>query len=223
MHILMATYIDFSLRHLIYSINKLPADAKISLDVVISQPAGPHLLRTIAALALLLPDQEHLDVTDAYKYAEATIHMLYSTRVDSLFPALVYRRLSKTILSCGTAALQARGGPLPLRSTGSLHGKTWSFSMRMSPNEFDYFHERIAGQNIPTPEHCSLSRIYDVRNQTEGYKNAESRMTPNRFAGLCKWRMDGMLLPYGAERPHLNLANPSVLIYAPNARCSSLT
>ena len=172
---------------------------------------GPHLLRTVCALALLLPEApEESTPIRRYQHAEAAIHLCYSMTINPAMIALVYRRLASRLQQCGTAAFQG-GDPsvlVPTRQQCILFGPNWRLLLDLSPGCFDYLLQHIGGQHIQAPELCRLARAHDFRYDAESYSNAEARMTRNRFAGFCKWRLDGMLLPYGAPRSYYNLFNP---------------
>lgn len=201
---------DFSLRHFIYSICKLPEEAGPSFDLYLGQPSGPHLARTFLALALLLPKDNDADDESLVRYAESTIHMLYSARIPHSVYQLAIRRgihsLEQAVLQLNKTSYNNKSDWIPVGDL--IHGPRWRVTTVFPAQTYLDTLQHLSTDYVTENSHCQALRAWDTDTKIEDSGMSRGRMSKYRYIGMCKWRSDGILLPYGHPRDEFELPNP---------------
>lgn len=197
---------ESGLRHLIYTVAKLPETASPKLNVAINEASNLHAARTFFALSLLTA-RDHDPVVNA----EACIHMWYSARMPRALrdhvQSTVRENLGGTLED--VVAVGAARGVSPTHSCRL----SWSIANLSVVTELRQS-QWIAVRNHLVPcEGIGLSqslilRYVDARRRSESPCRFLARMTRSRALGLMKWHDDGLLLPYGHPRDAFDTLNP---------------
>lgn len=182
----------------------------MSFDLFISQPPGPHLARTFLALALLLPSAHEADDENLVRYAESAIHMLYSSQIPPSVYELAVRR---GIHGFEQATKQVEmspdfGGIGAIPVTDVIYGPKWTVKTVFQPATYLDTLRYLKPDGVPVNFHCQSLRKWDLLTKLEHSDLSQARMAKSRFNGMCRWREDSILLPFGHPRDEFQQPNP---------------
>lgn len=196
----------FPLRHLIYSVVKIPRNAKPRLKFTLNCVTFFDFLRTFYGLLLLCFSRNRKPITNA----EALIHLWYSARLpDYLYAHVQNSRedLQKHLVPrlCSTA--------FPEHASGETQTFGWEqrnvrLTGTLSTEQSDGLKQSLEAKPSFSPADEIRVRIADRLENLSRYREAAAPMTRSRALGMSRWRADGLLLPYGHPRKDFNVPNP---------------
>lgn len=197
---------ESSLRHLIYSICKLPDTANPKINATINETAPHHLARLVLT-ALLLTDDSFDPITNA----EAVVHLWYSAKLPSTLFNHIELVAAEPLLTamedldklCADNRIsEVNSFPVTMPRRGKsvvidINRAQWSQIIR--------FVKISKNTNV---DNASIIRGWDCKKYSEPLYRVLRRMTPVRATGMMRWRSDGLLLPYGHPREEFDILNP---------------
>lgn len=200
-------YLGSGLRHLIYSVLKLPTTSDPRLDVTIIESDVSQYARTLFAL-LLLRDRDH----DPILNAEAVVHLWYSARMP--------KALAEHINLVVGGAMKKDFGHLKRvyqdpQKRDSLFARVGWHAPNLTIRAELPFYGWHAMEDFLSPPPADLDseiattiRLLDLQKHSEPLERCRARMSRWRAAGMMKWRQDGLLLPYDHPRKDFDVLNP---------------
>lgn len=205
-YMILLTQTESSLRHLIYSICKLPDTANPKINATINETAPHHLARLVLT-ALLLTDDSFDPITNA----EAVVHLWYSAKLPSTLFNHIELVAAEPLLTamedldklCADNRIsEVNSFPVTMPRRGKsvvidINRAQWSQIIR--------FVKISKNTNV---DNASIIRGWDCKKYSEPLYRVLRRMTPVRATGMMRWRSDGLLLPYGHPREEFDILNP---------------
>ncbi|OAQ60682.1 MYND finger family protein [Pochonia chlamydosporia 170] len=173
---------------------------------------SPHLCRDFLALHILFARQH-----DPYINAEAVIHLWYSAKMPSMLwnhVAIVMKEYFEDFEASIEDKLRdpnkAKAGTklFPLSCTLGWTRNNIDFQCCLREDGWQLLRDVLKQRDQISSEDAAAIRALDLEKNSEPLNVAAARMTHSRFLGLCKWRNDGMLLPFGHPRDDFDMFNP---------------
>ncbi|ODA81265.1 hypothetical protein RJ55_04229 [Drechmeria coniospora] len=205
LHLLLAG--DAALRHLIYSVVKMPETASPTLCFCINERSYTQVARTLYALHLLF-DQSH----DAVHNAETLIHLWYSSRI----PLRLHDRVNSVVMKSVLYDIERYCAHEDKEDTAERHNRyrfTWRAENVLIQSDLKRDQWRAIKDLLDLkPMHRDFNTL--LFRQRDDKLHAESpvrfiaRMTHSRAMGRLRWRADGILLPFGHPRDDFTVLNP---------------
>ncbi|KND89023.1 hypothetical protein TOPH_06313 [Tolypocladium ophioglossoides CBS 100239] len=195
---------EAGLRHLIYSVDKLPETASPTLCVCINETTHFNLTRTFLALHLLF-SHDH----DPVLNAEAVIHMWYSARMPKALHNYVNSVARKHVIhTLDDISCYYGGDKLAESQSCRSHTSQENLSMDVELRRAEWMaiKKRLEESKVGFAESVAI-RYLDTTRNTEPPQRLFARMTRARSTGLRKWHDDGLLLPYGHPRDGFDTLN----------------
>ncbi|KAH7140702.1 hypothetical protein EDB81DRAFT_692084 [Dactylonectria macrodidyma] len=202
---------ESSLRHLMYTICKLPDTAKPKIKATINETSSHHLARLVLTVLLLTDDSN-----DPLTNAETVVHLWYSAKMPSSMVQHV-EHVAGEILRIALADLEflhengrvPKDMPFPITlPRGGSQGTT--VEIDINRQQWWQVNKYLSRTKNVGKRDCKWFRERDCRNYTESLASIKRRMTHARVAGMKRWRADGLLLPYGHPREEFDTPNPYV-------------
>ncbi|KAK7408096.1 hypothetical protein QQX98_009751 [Neonectria punicea] len=194
------------IRHLIFTIAKLPGTATPKITATLNETSPQHLARLILTV-LILTD----DTSDPMLNAELAVHLWYSAK------------LSKTLLRhmervAGNTLLTVMDDVKRLYDNGQLtEEKNFPISMPrgqssviidINRDQWSQVVGFLKVTQVVKSDDCGLIRGLDCRRFAQPFPQLLQRMSRARATGLMRWRFDGLLLPFAHPREGFNILNP---------------
>ncbi|KAJ2915828.1 hypothetical protein MD484_g4584, partial [Candolleomyces efflorescens] len=198
MNLSIAFVASGDMRHVVKTINSLPANFSGELNVVLNDISLPIACRNLALLSILgtIPDEALA--------ADVALHFWYS-----VFLPDAYRT---QIGLCVVSALDKGHGKLGGLTLGRRSTVSWAYPQET--NEY-FMHWVPEGDPSQTP----LS-VVDAQVEYNRFKSAPARrdyrdriyarLRPSHRAAVQEYRRFGIVLPFGAPNFHFNCANVSL-------------
>ncbi|KAH6893434.1 hypothetical protein B0T10DRAFT_457537 [Thelonectria olida] len=204
-----------SLRHLVYTVTKIPDTARPQLSATLSETDSLHFTRLILIVLLLADETVHPIIN-----AEAAIHLWYSYRMtikvrDHIEKVAItpLRTLASDVMARfqdGTfQALTLHPLELPcgkFKVFVELNRAKWKLLLDKLPNDH------------PSPPRYDLAitaRVAAALDHPVPNDHPYHRMTPSRQVGVVQWRVNGVLAPYGHPMDDFRMFNPIFLCDPP--------
>lgn len=196
------SHADFALRHLIYTVCKLPETARTELCVTISEPDIHHFARTLFALIILAQDD---NVCFEFK-AETIIFLCYSQRM----PNNVWRYIQRVV--GGYLRKANREVASSLKEGGKRVALYSMTNFRLSVNA-ECTQWLLLNQLLIPPQslsalNCKAITNAEIKANTHSLGVQRSRMTKSRFMGYMRWRQSGLVMPWANNTMDCPKLNP---------------
>ncbi|UKZ79165.1 hypothetical protein TrVFT333_006915 [Trichoderma virens FT-333] len=193
----------FGLRHLIYSFVAMPETANPLLYVTINEFSKPDIMRTF--LSLLILSEEEADDLEA---AEAVIHVWYSVKWSKQTQSYIDKRVRRLLAGIYTKVQSYYGDDEDMRAEcfAVKFGTPGYLTLDafFDWHTWDYVLETyFADEDVEI-----MNREADVLACGEAFDRIRRTMSPSRAAALMKWRLDGILVPYGQSSSSYTKPNP---------------
>ncbi|EHK21420.1 uncharacterized protein TRIVIDRAFT_223032 [Trichoderma virens Gv29-8] len=194
----------FGLRHLIYSFVAMPETANPLLYVTINEFSKPDIMRTF--LSLLILSEEEADDLEA---AEAVIHVWYSVKWSKQTQSYIDKRVRRLLAGIYTKVQSYYGDDEDMRAEcfAVKFGTPGYLTLDafFDWHTWDYVLETyFADEDVEI-----MNREADVLACGEAFDRIRRTMSPSRAAALMKWRLDGILVPYGQSSSSYTKPNPT--------------
>ncbi|KAF7549131.1 hypothetical protein G7Z17_g6612 [Cylindrodendrum hubeiense] len=197
---------ESSLRHLIYSICKLPDTATIKITATINETSAHHLTRLVLTV-LILTDDSYDPMTNA----ETVVHLWYS----AMLPSTMFRHME---IVAAEPLLAAMNDLEKLYDAGNISTEN-AFPITMPRGgksvvidinraQWSQIIQYLKRSKDISIANVSIVRAFDCKKYSEPLPQVIKRMTPVRATGMMRWRSDGLLLPYGHPREEFDTLNP---------------
>ncbi|KAG6021187.1 hypothetical protein E4U41_002604 [Claviceps citrina] len=196
----------FPLRHLIYSVVKLPRTARPRLRFTMNANTPLGIQRTLHGILLLCLSSDG----DAEINAEALIHLWYSSRVPHKLLAHVRSRLR----DAGLAAELVSSSFVTAHLSDRMRTFVWKQRETKVTACLSVQQAAVFARFPDTASDVEYLLQSSIRQEDRKsdflsfFRNA-ARMTRSRALGLRQWRVDGLLIPFDHPREEFDVPNPA--------------
>ncbi|KAL7905389.1 hypothetical protein GGI35DRAFT_471637 [Trichoderma velutinum] len=199
----------FALRHLIYSVVAMPETANPSLDATLFEFEMSHLVRTFLSLLIL-----SLDTVDDLVVAEIVVDVWYSAKWSDRTYSYIEKQVGQKLrnlfqkIQVWYEDKQDRLTECYVTSMGTPGYLTFDVFLDW------YTWKDLLNCCLQEPELGSMARARadDVSKCGEPLDRIFRILSPSRTASLMKWRLDGVVMPYGESASGHTIPNPAFFL-----------
>ena len=186
------------LRHVVYTINRLPADYTGKLCIVLNDRA-PHVVVRNVVLLLLLGN-----ISDETTAVHSALHFWYSAFMPSEYQLLISSEIG-SFMKTGANGI-----------AGSELGTASKLSCSLTPELMEFFFQLLTSDLSIEDAQVGYDAVREAPSRRDFRDRMYASLKPSHRVSFHTYRRFGIVLPFGAINAHFNFPNQS--LFTPTGR-----